>query len=467
VIDHDRLDPQAPHREVVRRLRPSLTLGALTTMASFAGLVLTAFPGFREIGFFAIVGVGSALCTTLFVLPGFLGGSVSSGGALPLARRVARGLGDGVRALARRRRMLASVPLLCIAGTALFLPQLHFVDDLSSLMAIDPALRAEEVRVRERVERVEDARVVVALGRDAESAVARNDQVAARLAAARGQGVLSGFRSLHAFLWSRELQDRNLQVLDSIPDLADRVEVAFAAEGFRPAALAPFRASLAAPPPPPLDVAELRASPLEDVISPFLLDLGDRTAAVTYLRGVTSPAELEKALQGLAHIHVFDQKSFLNEVYRQFRVTTLEQVGVGSILVVLVLGLRYRRWRPALAALLPSLLAAGVLLALFSAFDVELNLLHVTSLTLVMGMGVDYGIFMVDSVHDRQGFDATMLSLLLCCLTTVFVFGTLAISSQPALRAIGSTTGLGILLSFVLAPVTLVVLRGTAEEPES
>ena len=49
-----------------------------------------------------------------------------------------------------------------------------------------------------------------------------------------------------------------------------------------------------------------------------------------------------------------------------------------------------------------------------------------------------------------------MLSLLMSCLTTAFVFGTLAISSQPALRAIGTTTvGLGILLCYLLAPVTL------------
>jgi len=38
------------------------------------------------------------------------------------------------------------------------------------------------------------------------------------------------------------------------------------------------------------------------------------------------------------------------------------------------------------------------------------------------------------------------------------VFGTLALSSQPSLRAIGATTGLGILFSYVLAPVTLAAL---------
>ncbi len=85
---------------------------------------------------------------------------------------------------------------------------------------------------------------------------------------------------------------------------------------------------------------------------------------------------------------------------------------------------------------------------------------------MVMGMGVDYGVFLVDSAGDREAFGATMLSLLMSCLTTAFVFGTLAFSSQPALQSIGVTTGVGILLSYLLAPVALVTLGiGRHESP--
>jgi predicted exporter len=466
VLDHYRLEPLADGRAIVRRLRPSLVLGALTTMASFAGLALTSFPGFREIGAFATLGVAAALGVTLFVLPAFLPGA-GDGDATrevpPLARAVATRLGAGLDRLARRRRVLALVPLACVLGAVLGLPALHFDDDLSRLMSLDPALRAEEERVRARVSREESGRVVFALGTEAEEAVATNDAVAARLATARDAGRIGDFRSLHALLWSRDLQERNLAALRGVPDLAERVEAAFSAEGFRPEALAPFREALAAEPPPPLDAATLRDSPLRDLVGPLLLDLGDRTAAVTYLRGESDPAVLGEVLADLEHVHVFDQKTFMNAIYREFRATTLQQIGVGCALVVIVLLARYRRWRPALAAFLPSLLVACVTLAGFAALGVPINLLHVTSLVLVMGMGVDYGIFIVDSAGDRAHLEATLLSLLLSCLTTVFVFGTLAVSEHAALRAIGATTGVGVLASFVLAPVTLVLLRPRAE----
>jgi predicted exporter len=74
-----------------------------------------------------------------------------------------------------------------------------------------------------------------------------------------------------------------------------------------------------------------------------------------------------------------------------------------------------------------------------------------------LGMGVDYGIFTVDGGRDPELRGATLASLLVSCLTSVFVFGTLALSGQPALRAIGLTTGMGVLLSLVLSPAVLVL----------
>jgi predicted exporter len=458
VLDHHALDPGAEIRALVRRLRASVLVGGLTTMASFVGLALTSFPGFREIGFFSTVGIGASLFVTLCVLPAFLSGELPGRRVPPLAARVSRRFGDGVRWLALRPRVLALAPIACIALTALFVPRLRFDDDLTHLMALDPTLRAEEERVRARVSREDAGRVIFALGADADEAVARNDAVATRLAAAQANGAIGEFRSLHALLWSRDLQQRNLRALAAIPDLADRVEAAFAAEGFRVEALAPFRASLAEPAPAPLDAATLRASPLRDLVAPLLLDLKDRFAAVTYLRGETELAPLEAELAGLEHVHVFDSRTFMNSIYRQFRVTTIQQVGVGSGLVLLVLALYYRRLRPALAAFVPSLLVGGAVVAAFAAVGAPMNLLHVTSLVMVMGMGVDYGVFLVDSARDRKELEGTLFSLFLSCLTTVFIFGTLAISEHAALRAMGATTGLGILLSFALAPVTLLLL---------
>jgi predicted exporter len=77
----------------------------------------------------------------------------------------------------------------------------------------------------------------------------------------------------------------------------------------------------------------------------------------------------------------------------------------------------------------------------------------------VLGIGVDYGIFSVDGARSPERLGATLSSVLVSCLTSVFVFGALALSEQPALRAIGLTTGTGILFALALVPVVLVLAR--------
>ena len=445
--------------QVARGLRGSLLLAALTTVAGFIGLAFTEFQGFRELGVFATIGIAASLLATLWLLPDLLppGRSVA-----PLSSRLADWLARSVLALRSRRWWLAALPIGALLFAAVALPRLVFVDDLARLGEPDPALLAEEQRVRERVSSFDSGRLVVALADRPEDAIARNEEVHARLAAEVAAGRLAGVRSLHGLLWSEQLQRRNLAVLRADETLPARIDAAFQQAGFRPGAVAPFAAALAAPP-EPLTLAELRASPLGELAGTLVMDLGARTGVITYLRGVHDPGAVRGALSDLPDVHWFEQRAFLNEIFRRFRDQTVRQTAYGSLLVLPILMLRYRGLRRALAAFLPSILSALVVVSLFAALGLEINLLHVVSLLVVMGMGVDFGIYLVDSVESHRALGATLISILLCCLSTIFTFGTLALSSHPGLRAIGLTSGLGIALSFLFAPATLLLTRSDQE----
>lgn len=455
LIHHGLGPPGTAPATTARRLRASLGLGAATTVASLGGMAVTAFPAFREMSCFAAVGVLVALAVSLAVVPDLLRF------VPPLPARAVR-CAAGFARLQRRLEVL-SRPLLwlplaaALAGLA-WLPQLDWQDDMSQLADVDQALRAEDQRVRERVGAPESGYFVVGLAKDAGAAVALNDRIQAALAGPLAGGDVAGVRSLHALLWSEQLQRRNLKLVYGQADLAERVEHAFVAEGFRVGALAPFARALSEPAPAPLTLADLEASPLAELIEPYVFRMGERTAVVTTLRGVGSADAVREALAGIPGVHVLDQRSFVSDVYGEFRQTTLRQLGVGALLVLALLALRYRAWRPTLAAFLPSVVVVLLVLEGLALTGVRTNLMHVLSLVMVTGMGVDYGVFLVDSAHDRRDLGATLLSLLMSCLTTALVFGTLTLSSQPALRAIGVTTGVGILLSYALAPLALVAL---------
>jgi predicted exporter len=445
---------ETPERTAAR-LRPSLVLAALTTVASFVGLGITPFPAFQQMAFFAVTGVLAGLAATLWVLPALL----TLVPALPLrAGRSARRLDLLFRRVEALPRGVLLLPLAFGALSAAAIPAVRWSDDLSQLTRFDPALVAEDARVRERVAQLDTGRFVVAVAEDDESALRKNDAIHARLEALVAAGALDGTRSLHALLWSEELQRRNREALDAMAGLYPRLDAAFSAEGFRPGSLRKFAETLDAEPPPPLRRADLEASPLADLLTPFVFDVEGRVAVVTYLRGLRDLDAVRDALADLEEVQVFDQRSFVHGVYSEFRRTSLRQIALGSALVLLLLAFRYRAWRPVVAAFLPPVLVAPIVLALLAWLGESANLLHVMSLTMVMGMGVDYGIFCVDSVGRREDFGATLLSLVLSCLTTALVFGSLALSEQPSLRSIGLTTGVGILLSLLMAPVALAAL---------
>ena len=66
--------------------------------------------------------------------------------------------------------------------------------------------------------------------------------------------------------------------------------------------------------------------------------------------------------------------------------------------------------------------------------------------------------FLVECGRERN-LGPTTMSLWGAAVTTMLSFGLLALSSTQALRAIGLTVGIGTALSFLLAPLTLTIMR--------
>ena len=209
------------------------------------------------------------------------------------------------------------------------------------------------------------------------------------------------------------------------------------------------------------------------------VQVGERVALLAFVQGVTDEASFRARVEAIEGVRFFDQNAFLQEAYGTFRTRTLELVVVGLFVVLLLVALRYRKLDLSLAAYLPALLAAGATLGLLGWLGIEANLLHVVTLLLVLSMGVDYGVFMVEAeLHRRSGASvkgalddgasvegalddgpATAVSLVVAALSTAASFGVLALSENPALRAMGLTAALGVTLSLLLAPGAWLLIR--------
>jgi predicted exporter len=99
-------------------------------------------------------------------------------------------------------------------------------------------------------------------------------------------------------------------------------------------------------------------------------------------------------------------------------------------------------WR----AVLPSILATCITLAILSLAGEAVTLMTVIAFALLFGLGTDYGIFLLQYPSDKK----VLLSITTAALMTLISFGSLSLSSMPALHSFGITLFYGILLSWFL-----------------
>ena len=166
------------------------------------------------------------------------------------------------------------------------------------------------------------------------------------------------------------------------------------------------------------------------------------------LQGLT-PAHLTAvatAANGIEGVRWIDRTATFSTLLHHYRLQMGWLLLAGYVAVGLALLARFRRnaWR----AWVPTVLAALLSLAALGWLGVPLQLFGVLAQLLLLGLGVDYGIFLLE--HEGDG--ASWLAVCLGAASTLLAFGLLSLSATPALHGFGLTLLFGISLVWLLSP---------------
>lgn len=261
-------------------LRVPLTLGAVTTVMGFAGLVAVDAPGIRQIAIFASVGVFVALITTLFVLPEW----APKVGKPTKALRILLRHSEHLFVLLKARRnqtvmlvVLSSGALLAFGG----LLNLKWDPSLAAFHPPHPQLLKQEAQVRTRSSVMDSSRMVVTTAKTEDELLLQSDAIGIELRRARDDHELQNYRDLAPWLWSESPQKRNQQLLQSAPDLVQRMQRVFTEAGFRPETLQ-FREAIQSKA-KPLTLADVNGSGLAAVVGTHIMRTDDQIALAVFL----------------------------------------------------------------------------------------------------------------------------------------------------------------------------------------
>ncbi|MDR1661749.1 MAG: MMPL family transporter [Azoarcus sp.] len=441
------LGNEEPVWERYRKLLPTLGMVLITPALAYLALALTPFPGLKQMAVFAACGISGAWASVVLFYPYLLPASLPlPGNADSMTRLLAR--------WPRWRNTGKSWALaLCLAAAAAGgIAQLRANDDIRGLFNGESALMAEHRQVSEIMRLPSPAQMFLLDAETPEALLQSEETLIERLRPFIAAGKISGFEAVSRWLPSvekqrqaRALQDR-LQA--SRAQLASKLELS-AAWG-RESASGEF-----------LTPDAWFASPVSALFRSLWLgavrggDGASRYSSMVLLQGLAGRgaaielaalAVREPVISGVKWIDQTNEISGLMARYRELLTKTLL---FACLLVPFVLYpfFKSRVWR----IVAPTLAAGGITLAVMGWLGIPLQLLSILALLLTLGMGVDYAIFL----QARQTHEYTLLATTLAALLTLLSFGLLALSSTPALHALGLTVTLGVALSWLLTPVFL------------
>jgi predicted exporter len=136
---------------------------------------------------------------------------------------------------------------------------------------------------------------------------------------------------------------------------------------------------------------------------------------------------------------------------RKYRTEILHSLAVSLTAILVLLAVALRSVPAMLRVVTPMLSACAVTAAAMMELFGGLNLYHLVSLLLVMGLSLDQALFFNRPAESGEERRRTLLSLLVCSSSAITAFGILATSEINILRAIGSTVAVGAFFALTFA----------------
>lgn len=430
-------EPDRPPYQLMQALMPSLWLALGTSVIAYLALGVASFPGLRQMAIFSVVGLTAAMLTVVCWFPWLDSGRVPHS-------RVAQRIGQTLRAWPRCRHVGLVTVTVCGAVLALVWGSgaLRVQDDVRQLQNASQALVAQQLKVSSYMGLPSPAQFYLVKGQTEQELLEREEALTDQLQSLVAAKYLAGYSAVSQWVPSvrRQAEDRALvqrvqqAVLTGVNTQLDESFTVPAAQLEQP-----------------LTVERWLEQPVAAAASALWLGQHDGTyRALVMLRGIQGAEALPvlaQIAQGLEGVTWVDKPAEISSLLHRYRISMTELLVLGHVLVLLALCWRFGRqaWRAWLPTVLASVLVVGVMALL----GMPWQLFNVLALMLLLGVGVDYGIFLQEHEDDPQAW----LAVVIGAGSTWLSFGLLGLSQTPALKAFGMTLMLGLPLVLVLAPL--------------
>jgi len=437
-------------RQPLANIRASLLMSYLTTGAGYALLLLAPFSLFKHIAVFTLFGLLGALATVLLLYPVLLPlliqnnkGDSSQSATMPIFADYLNKLQQRFVGVIAKYKWLAMAIFIGAMGS---MNLVKFDNDIRGYYSADEQLKANENKVKSVLKQKWDLQYFLVQANSEQALLELEEQLVVQLASQVSTEKLAGFSAITQWLPSINKQKANKKLLNEAVQQGRMAKLqSMISQG-------DWHVEQTFTPILPVQWFE---SPLGKMYKSQWLFFDNNFYSVVRLAGVKNTNELAAISQELSSISddlgkvsLIDKAASISAQLTQFSRHLIWVILAAVIAALLVFISRYGAQVALLAVATPLF---SLMLALLASFYMQtyLTIFNLVAGILILALGLDYSVFYAEhGLHKK-----VTLTTVTSALSSVFVFAILMLSSMSAISSFGLTVFIGVLITFVLAPI--------------
>ena len=431
--------------QTLRKILPGLLLGLFSSVMAYSAQALTPFPGLQQMATFSVVGLCAAWLTVVLWFPLLTRGDVRQ--SLVVADKLDKIRKRFPRVEGNQALMLLLIIVFILAAKSLW--NSNTLDDIRLLQTSPASLLAQEKKVQQALGISSSSQFFLVTADTLEQCLQKEERLASDLQILKKAGLLKGYQALSSVLPSLKRQAENNEMVRQLYDqqLASFYGALKVSESDLSIAQLKFEQSRERLLTSDLWLQTQASENWKDLI---VMQTDTTVATVIRFTGMlddTVKQKLRSLSEAETGVSYVDKIQNISELMGNYRSQIINWIVIAYICVLIILLYRYKLqvWR----VVLPPLFASIVTLAILAQFEQGLNLFHLMALILVLGIGLDMGIFLMETEEAPY----TWLAVSLSTYTSLLAFGMLAWSDTPVLHHFGLTVLSGLAIVWLITPL--------------
>ncbi|GLR70743.1 MMPL family transporter [Agaribacter marinus] len=433
---------QSSNSNTLKRIVSGLSLGLFSSVMAYSVQLFAPFPGIQQMAVFSIIGLVSSWLSVVLILPMFT--RKDSLSELPLAEVLSRYTNFLPRVAGNAKLTFFLGACACIGVVTILMGK--SVSDIRLLQTSPPELMAQEKHIQTLLGSTNNTQFLLFTGHSIQDVLRKEEAILPAISAKVENGDLPKFQSLSQHVPSIDTQKAQFSLVNALYD--QQLSTFYGMLGIDQAFSNKAYNALKAQASNFIRPEQWANLAISDGWRDLLVSTKEASSA-SMLR-FTQPLNeeqvtmIQRIVSTQNDILYVDQVKDISDLMAEYAAQVSRLIIFAYLLLSGVLLLRYKAAFVSIA--LPTFMATIIALAAVTFIAGGINMFHLLASILVLGIGLDMGIFMHESDHEGH----TWLAVSLSSLTSLLAFGLLALSATPVLYHFGITVLIGLTLVWLI-----------------